>query len=153
MEFFVIREPDGKTLKKNAIKKKHEFLSINLTTDKQHGDIAGTKLKKFAEVLHREINTVFDVKNTEFYYSGEQTGKFYITLAPKKEIIRIGPPVEMKKHAARFKAQHSSTFVKNKRIHARLPVMKDAKAFLHSWKLANKKMVAQMHIVSLKMDN
>jgi len=92
------------------------------------------------------------VKNFDFFYSGEQIGKLYVSTALKKQAIRIGPPVEMKKHASRFKAQHSSTFVKNKRLHARLPVSKDSKAFLDSWKIGNKKMMAQMHIVSMSIE-
>ncbi|MGV8142859.1 MAG: nucleotidyltransferase domain-containing protein [Candidatus Pacearchaeota archaeon] len=152
LDFFVLKEPNAEILRKNAIKNKQEFLPITLTTDKQHGDIAGTKMKKFAEVLHRELNLVFDVKNTDFFYTGEQSSVFYISLIPKKEIIRIGPPREMKKHATRFKSQHSVTFIKNKRLHARLPVLKNARAFLHSWKLTNKNMMQQMHILSMNIN-
>ena len=152
-KYFVISEPSIEILKKNALKKKQQFIEITLSTNKQHGDIAGTKMKKFAEVLHRELNLSFEVKNTDFFYSGEKTSNFYISLVPKKEIVRIGPPMEMKKHVSRFKSQHSSTFVKNKRIHAKLLVIKDARAFLDAWKIANKKMISQMNIVSMKIEN
>ena len=148
-EFFILREPEISILKNKALKNKQEFLAITLSTDKQHGDIAGTKLKKFTEVLHRELNIYFNVKNLDFFYSGEQIGNVYISLIPKKEIIRIGPPIEMKKHVSRFKSQHSSTFVKNKRWHARIPSLKNANVFLDAWKIANKKMISEMHIMSM----
>ncbi len=152
LDFFVLREPDAEILKKNALKKKQQFLQIKLATEKQHGDIAGTKMKKFAEVLHRELNNYFSVKNTDFFYNGEQTAIFYVALTTKKEIIRIGPPISMKKHATRFKSQHSNTFIKNKRVHARLPVLNDARAFLDSWKIASKKMISQMNITDVQVD-
>lgn len=151
-EFFVIKELDEMSLRNKSHKKKEQFLIVEISTDKQHGDIAGTKLKKFAEVLYRELNKYFDVRNTEFSYDGEHSGKVYFSLKPKKEIIRIGPPIDMKKNVSKFKSLHSNTFVKNKRIHARLPVLKDAFAFLHSWKKSNEKMLGQMHIVSMDMN-
>ncbi len=151
-DFFILKEIDGESLKKNALKNKKQFLAIELKTDKQRGDIAGTKLKKFAEVLHREIGKVFDISGFEFSYDDEHSGNVFLTLNPKKEIIRIGPPIEMKKHVSRFKSEHVITFIKNKRIHSKILPVKEAKAFLHSWKFGNEKMLEQMHILSMNIN-
>ncbi len=151
-EFFILRDIAEESLRKKALKNKKQFLTIELRTDKQRGDIAGTKLKKFAEVLHREVGNIFDITGFEFSYDGEQSGKIFLTLSPKKEIIRIGPPIEMKKHVSRFKSEHTKTFIKNKRIHARILPIKESKAFLHSWKIGNEKMIEQMHIVSMNIN-
>jgi tRNA nucleotidyltransferase (CCA-adding enzyme) len=148
-KFFVLKEIDENVLKKNVLKKKMQFFVVEISTDKQRGDIAGTKLKKFAEVLHREIGNMFEINGFDFSYGGEHSGKIYVSSKPKKEIIKIGPPIHMKKHVLRFKMEHRNTFVKNKRVHAKLMPVKDAINFMHSWKLANKKMLEQMHITSM----
>ncbi len=151
-DFFILKKIDEEQLKKKALKNNKQFLIIDLKTDKQRGDIAGTKLKKFAEVLHREVGNVFDISGFEFSYDDAQSGKVFLALNPKKEIIRIGPPIDMKKHVSRFKSEHVKTFIKNKRIHAKIPILKESRAFLHSWKIGNEKMLEQMHIVSMNIN-
>ena len=43
-----VNEIDPEKLKKSAKKRKAEFLHLQIQTEKQPGDIAGTKLKKFS---------------------------------------------------------------------------------------------------------
>ena len=54
--FFFESKIDEDKLIKEAKKKKVEFVHVRLRTDRQPGDIAGTKLKKFSDFLAREIS-------------------------------------------------------------------------------------------------
>ena len=73
-EFFRKKEIDEKELKKEAKKLKAEFLHIKLETDRQEGDIAGTKLKKSADFLAEEMSKYFIILKKEFEYDDKQEG-------------------------------------------------------------------------------
>jgi len=149
--YFVLKEIDEEKLEKNAKKKKAEFLKIKIKTDKQKGDIAGTKLKKFSHVLGREINNYFEILENEFDYDDKQSANLYLVAKSRKEVVRIGPPLRMKKHVQAFKKEHLDTYEKNKFIHARIKINFGAKEFVDAWKKqrANKKMFKEMRITKI----
>lgn len=149
--FFEPTALDVPALTRKATKKKCEFISFVLTTDKQAGDIAGTKLKKFYDFLLAEIGHYFILDEDYFMYNCGTDAQGYLLLKPKKEVVRIGPPLAMKKHVARFKAEHLNTFVKGKHIHARIPVTFNARSYTDSWLKANEKTLREMHIISLQI--
>lgn len=113
-------------IKKIAEKKKAEFIHVRISTDRQPGDIAGTKLKKFHYYVESEIKKYFELLNHEFEYNGKQEADFYLVVKSKGEIIQIGPPMQTKrlrKHIQAFKERHrGNTFVRNNLLHARLKV-------------------------------
>ena len=149
--YFVLKEIDEEKLEKNAKKKKAEFLKIKIKTDKQKGDIAGTKLKKFSHVLEREINNYFEILENEFDYDDKQSANLFLVAKSRKEIVRIGPPLRMKKHVQAFKKEHLDTYEKNKFIHARIKINFGAKEFVDAWKKqrANKRMFKEMRITKI----
>ncbi len=149
LQFFVRKPLDVEALRKNTSRKKLEFASLVLNTDKQPGDIAGTKLKKFSEMLIEELRVYFEIKEHHFVYSGAQSAEFYIIVKSRKEIVRIGPPLIMKKHVAHFKTEHLNTFVKGKFIHARIPVNFDVHSYLDAWQKSNEKKIREMHVTSM----
>jgi len=118
-KIFEVEEINPDKLKNLAKKKEGEFVHVMLKTDKQAGDIAGTKLKKFAEFLKREINKRFDILKEEFEYKGGKSADVYLVLKPKKEILKTGPPVDRKKDVKKFKEKNPKTFIKEGRIFAK----------------------------------
>lgn len=149
LKFFDKKEIDFDKLRD---KNKENFVSVSLKTDKQAGDIAGTKLKKFFDLILMEAKKEFILKDSYFKYSGGNTGEAYIIAKPKKELIRIGPPLHMNKAVLSFKNKHANTFEKNKHIHARLKIKFNLKEFLDSWKSGNSNLMTQMHIIHLEIN-
>ena len=68
-KYFETKELDVEKIKEQAKKKKLEFLTVNLKTDRQEGDIAGSKLLKFYNHLSTEIGKLFDIKDKGFNYN------------------------------------------------------------------------------------
>ncbi|MEK6909138.1 MAG: nucleotidyltransferase domain-containing protein [Nanoarchaeota archaeon] len=153
LKFFENKDISIDSVRKKAESKKLDFVSIHLGTDKQAGDIAGTKLKKFFDLVIREVKNNFILKDIYFKYSGGNTGNGYLIAKPKKEIVRIGPPLHMKKAVMSFKNKHAVTFEKNKHIHARLDIKFNLREFLDSWKSGSRVLMKQMHITEFKVED
>ena len=151
--YFIEKEIDEEKLEKLAKRKKAELLKINIRTNKQKGDIAGTKLKKFSKVVSKEIDRYFKVLGSEFDYDDKQSAINYLIVKSRKEVIRIGPPLLLKKHVRAFKKEHMNTYEKNKSIHAKIKINFGAKEFIDSWskQRANKNMMKEMGITKLKI--
>jgi len=95
--------------REQAIKKKYgkNVIELELLTNRQAGDIAGTKLKKFYGFFINEVKRYFDVGASEFIYDDTNNkGKILLVVKQKKEIIFSGPPVEMKERLVEFKKEH-----------------------------------------------
>ena len=95
-EFFKKKELDIEGLKDYAKKTNTKFIEMNLSTDRQEGDIAGTKMKKildfFAEELTRKKQVVL---RKEFDYIGGQIAKGYLVIDEKTEVEFRGPEIGM----------------------------------------------------------
>jgi len=152
-KFFEKKETNIEKIRLSAKTKNLDFLSLNISTNKQPGDIAGTKLKKFFDFLLTEINSTFLVKESYFKYDSGNTGFGYILAKSRKELIRIGPPLIMKKAVANFKNKHLSTFEKNRHIHAKIEVKFNLKEFIDSWILGSKTLLEQMTITKINLEN
>lgn len=116
--FFEKREVDIKILKTNAKKLKAKLIKIKLKTNRQEGDIAGTKLRKASEFLVRQITEYAEIKGKEFIYDDKKSADIYLILKEKDKIFKIGPPLKMMAHVAAFKRKHKQTIIRNKRIYA-----------------------------------
>lgn len=113
---FFIRE-DKEQVFRN---KNKNLIELELKTNRQSGDIAGTKLKKFSEFFTRECSRFFNIKDSLFIYDEkENLGKILIVAEQKKEIIFSGPPIVMKEQLARFKKEHKKVEISNKQAFAR----------------------------------
>jgi len=145
-KFFVGQEIDIKKLMKT---KKGEFVHVKLKTDKQPGDIAGTKLKKFSKWLEKETSKYFKIAQTEFEYDQNDIADFYLIAKSKKEIIRIGPPLKMKKHVKAFKRENKKTFEKNGLIHSKVKIDFNLKDFIQNVKKERKNIVKEMGITKI----
>ncbi|MEK6850568.1 MAG: nucleotidyltransferase domain-containing protein [Nanoarchaeota archaeon] len=152
IEFFKDKEIDVDAMKKDAKKNNAEFVSIDLKTDKQAGDIAGTKLKKFSDFISLEIGKYFTIIRKEFFYNDIQSAKSYFVLKRKKDLTKIGPPVEMKDACKAFRKANKNTFEKNGMLHAKIVINHSAKRFLQQWKEKYAKKVKEMDITEIDVN-
>ncbi|MEK6896043.1 MAG: hypothetical protein AABX12_01110 [Nanoarchaeota archaeon] len=147
--FFVAEHVNPVALKKIAVKQNAEFVHARIETDRQEGDIAGTKLKKFHYALEHEIAKEFELIKHYFVYSGARHADVYLLVRPKKEIVVRGPPVALKKHVLAFKKMHKKVFEKNGRWYARAVPERSGSAFCTAF--AKNDMVKQMGIARLEI--
>jgi 2,3-bisphosphoglycerate-independent phosphoglycerate mutase len=122
---------------------------VRIETDRQAGDIAGTKLKKFHYALEETIVKEFELVEHHFGYSGAQHADVYIIAKPKKEKIVQGPPVKMEEHVRAFKKLHKDTFEKKNTLYARVKPRYSCTAFCKEF--AKKDIVKQMGVTHLEV--
>ncbi|MBT4376143.1 hypothetical protein HOD29_02105 [archaeon] len=143
---FEIEKIDLKKVKLGANKKGYEFIEMKISTNKQVGDIAGSKLLKFYNHLSEEIGKYFIIKNKGFGYGKGKCAKCFFVVKAKKEIILNGPFVDDVKNVKKFEKEQRDMFVKGKKIYSREKVNFSLKEFLVSWKVKNKKKIKSMYV-------
>ena len=138
--------------KKNANKNKYDFVGAGVSTGKQTGDIAGSKLLKFYNHVADEILRYFEIEDRGFeYLGGTQTAQFFFSVKPRKEILVQGPSVKDEKNVKRFKKMHKSTFIKSGRVYAREKVGFTLKEFFDGWKKKHKGRMREMSVIGFEL--
>jgi len=150
--FFELKKLDINSLKEKAKKQKAEFVHVKLTTDRQEGDIAGTKLKKFANFLDLELEKYFTIADKEFHYNEQKEADLYLILKGKKEIVRIGPPIKMLDYAKDFRKKNKNVFEKGGFLHTKIKVNFTAKKFISDFAKKDKNKLKEMGITELKVN-
>jgi len=111
---------EKKDLEKELKKKYNDLKIIEIKTNKQKGDIAGSKLKKFYEFLAFKLSKNYEIKVREFFYDeNKNTGKMYFVLKQKKQILISGPPISKIENLVSFKKKHKNCFIKHGKAYAR----------------------------------
>ncbi|MFA5953552.1 MAG: nucleotidyltransferase domain-containing protein [Candidatus Pacearchaeota archaeon] len=151
IEFFEKKKIDLKKIKENALKKKQEFILMIISTKKQEGDIAGSKLLKFYNHLCLEINRFFEIKEKGFNYNNQKSAKIFLVVKKRNEIILEGPLIKDIKNLNKFKERHKNTFEKKGRIYAQEKFKLDLNQFVDSWKNKNKRKILEMNISEMKI--
>ena len=105
-EFFKTKSIDFYKKKDNSKKNKLEYVEMEITTDRQEGDIAGSKLIKFFKHLSCEIKPYFEIKESGFEYGNKNTARVFFSVKRKKEILFDGPSIFMKDRVKNFKKVH-----------------------------------------------
>ncbi len=152
LKFFEKDNFNEEKLRKIAKNKKAEFLHIEVETDRQEGDIAGTKMKKYSRFLEFELLRYFDIIEREFIYNGGKKADFYLVVKPKEKAVVYGPPIEMKKHAWAFKKRHKNFFEKDGRLYSEIKVDFSGWKFLERFGKDNKTKIKEMGIVEMRID-
>ncbi len=150
-EAFEPRKTDIDAIKAKALKKKQEFLLLEVYTNKQTGDIAGSKLLKFYRHLSNEISRFFDIKDKGFNYHKGKSARFYFVLNSKEEIIVDGPKVTDEKNMKKFRLKHPNFFTRGKKIYGREKINFNSKQFISNWKRDNEKKISEMYITKLSV--
>lgn len=120
-----LKYPSEKFFEKQNIeeklKKKYKNLRIiEAKTNKQKGDIAGSKLKKFYEFFAFKLSKNYEIKDREFFYDEKKNiGKMYFVLKQKKQILISGPPINKIENLMSFKKKHKNCFIKAGKAYAR----------------------------------
>ena len=150
--FFERKEFSKEDFEKYAKKKKFELIEVELETDRQEGDIAGTKMKKFARHLVWNFREFFEVSRWEFVYHGlGSKAKAYFILKSKGDVLKEGPPLVMERNAKVFMKANKEVFSKK----GKLWVKKREDSgldFLKSWWKKNKWVGEGMGISGLKVN-
>ena len=156
-----LRKPDEKSfemkifdtekMKTRAKNKKQDFVILKIKTDRQNGDIAGTKLLKFYNHLTIEIEKNFNIKEKHFAYNGKKNADCFFSVERKKEVICSGPLMKQEENAGKFKKKHKNIFVKSGRIYAREKVKESLEGFLRNWEKKYKEKIREMGIVEMEI--
>ncbi len=148
---FEIEEIDLEKIKQNSKKKGYELILLETKTDRQEGDIAGTKLLKFYNHLNNEIEKFFEVKKKGFNYNGKKSARYFFVVKNKEEILIEGPKIKDKKNIIMFKKKHRHTFIKSKRIYAKEKIRFSIEKFINNWKNKNRKRIKEMGVKKLRV--
>lgn len=151
LKSFEMKEIDLERMKKDAGKKRNEFIFINAETDKQEGDVAGSKLLKFYRHLSGEIEKLYDISNKGFEYQEGKKAEYFFVVKARREIIFQGPNLRDKENVSVFKKHHKNTFIKKDRIYAREKAKKNIEEFIEEWKSKNSDKMKAMHITQLEV--
>lgn len=119
--FFEEKTFNERTFRERAHSQGRSVLAVLFTTDRQEGDIAGTKLKKVASYIMERLAERFTLHNYHFDYSGDQTARLFVSYNPKQMLERRGPLVTMASACSAFKKHHPRAFVKKGRLWAQVP--------------------------------
>ncbi|HRZ86066.1 MAG TPA: nucleotidyltransferase domain-containing protein [Candidatus Paceibacterota bacterium] len=149
--FFIEKKIEKTYIKEKAEKFNANFNVIYLRTNKQEGDIAGTKLKKFAKVLFEYINKNIDIIEWHFEYSGGRDAEIYVISKKRQELVSIGPHKDNKKAVEHFKKAHPIWYVGDDgRIRANKNPNQNIKLLIKQFKRSNRKQIKNMSIIKLK---
>jgi len=150
-ESFETKKIDFGRMKKSAERNKAEFILLNAKTDKQEGDVAGSKLVKFYRHLGNEVEKSYKVGNRGFDYGGKKEAEYFFAAKKKSEIILQGPNLKDSENAKIFKKHHRNTFIKKGRIYAMEKTEKGIREFIKDWKSKNREKMKAMHITNLEI--
>ncbi|MEK6880918.1 MAG: hypothetical protein AABY22_14960 [Nanoarchaeota archaeon] len=143
--FEQVRKDFNKIIEK-AKKNKKEFIRVKIETDKQEGDVAGSKLLKFYNFLLKETEKYFKIKSCDFIYNEDKTAEFYIVIEKNKDILIRGPPLKLEKHVLDFRKKHKNAIVKKGILYSKEKNSKSLKEFLKNWRSKNERKLEEMYI-------
>ncbi len=136
LDFFVKKNVDVESLNEFAKKNNAKFIEIEFKTDRQEGDVAGTKMKKFFRFmcLALEKNNQKILKR-EFVYSGKgQNARGYLVVVENKDKEIEGPLLSMKSAVENFKRVRKKTYKRKGRIYAKEKIdLKEVFGFLKNF--------------------
>ncbi len=115
-DFFVRKELNVDEMKKRSEEKKMMLVELDLKTDRQEGDIAGSKMRKFFDFFVKELKRKGqEVLTKEFEYSGKgHAAKGYVIVKEVKEIEVRGPSIGLDEAAEKFKKGKKEVYKKAK---------------------------------------
>jgi len=148
VDFFAQKIINIEKLKADADSRSYEFILLGLKTDKQAGDIAGSKLLKFYNHLNSELEKFFEIKARGFEYGKGQTARVFFVAEAKKEIIVTGPLVTQEKHTKMFRNMHNNISVKNGRLYSKFKPKFTLETFVRGWVAKNRRKMIEMGVTN-----
>lgn len=149
-----IKKPSKDAFKQRHVKdefKNKQPVILTIKTNKQPGDIAGTKSKKFTTFLLSRLKREFTIKKDGFEYDEEQNiARLYLILDKKKPTTIEGPPVSSRRNLEQFKKAHPKVFIKKDKSYVILEHKLTFKEWFEKFKKEDKKIIRDMNITELK---
>lgn len=127
------------------------FVALELITNKQEGDVAGTKMLKFSKIMSRELERYVDVLEEHFDYNGSKKSIVYYILRKKNELILEGPSLEHKEAVENFKKVHPIWFIESKRIKCAQDTNIKIEDIIKNYIKKNKRQMKEMGIKKIKI--
>ena len=125
---------------------------VSVKTNKQKGDIAGTKSRKFFCMFSRELIREFEIKKSFFDYDEKKnTAYFYFVLDKKKDEIIKGPHITKVENLTAFKKKYKKAFIKNHIACAKIKHELSFKEFFGVFKKKYKKIIKEMCVKEIKL--
>ncbi|HEB47274.1 MAG TPA: hypothetical protein ENI22_02285 [Candidatus Pacearchaeota archaeon] len=152
-EMFESKKINLEKIRKNAKKRGYESVLLKAKTNKQEGDIAGSKLLKFYKHLIHETERFFEIKGRGFEYQGKKSARYLFVVKKKNEILISGPEINDKKNVRRFKKKHKKVFIKNKRFYSKEKTNVTLTTFIQDWKKKHRIRIKEMYITGLGIFN
>ncbi len=149
--FFELKELQEHQLNQKAKKKHAELLALKIATDRQEGDIAGTKLLKFSNFLAHTVEKYFTFFHKEFIYDGKQAGRIYFVIKKKPSLLIKGPPVTSVENLKKFKEKHPRIFIEKNVAYAKEKNPYSPREFLTFFKKKNHRVLKDMGITRLSI--
>ncbi len=148
-EFFIPQTVNIEKIKLDANKRGFEFVLLKIETNKQEGDVAGSKMLKFYRHLTEETGKFFEIKGKGFEYQGGKIGRAFFVVKKKDEILITGPMIVQEKHARIFKDKYKKVLIKNGRLYAKIYPKSTIKQFLQNWNQKNREKIKDMSITEM----
>ncbi len=153
INFFRLKEINFSDIENSARKKGYDFLLLRISTNKQEGAIAGSKLLKFYNHLNDSIKKYFDIRDKGFYYNNKGYADCFFAVKKKDRLLVKGPPVKMDKEAKKFRSMHKKIVVKSGIIYAEEKIDFSIKEFISQWEKKNNQIIRDMYISGIKILN
>jgi len=153
IDFFRLKEINFRDIENSAKKKGHDFLLLNISTNKQEGAVAGSKLLKFYNHLEDSIKKYFDIKEKGFYYHNKDDADCFFTVGKKDKIIIKGPPIAKTKEVKEFRKKHRNISIRSGIVYAEEKINFSIKEFIRKWEEKNKKIIKDMYISGINILN
>jgi len=144
-----LSKPSLRFFEEKEIDRKNFNLILVARTNKQEGDIAGSKLKKFYNFLDGKLGKYFEIKARDFEYDNKKSAYLFFSVKAKKELVLFGPPIIALENVLAFKKKHKNVFIKQGRVFAKEKVSISIREFVNKFKSKNKRRMREMGIVSL----
>lgn len=125
---------------------------IKVKSNRQKGDIAGTKLKKFFKFFIYQLKKEFNVKSSEFYYNDKENNAFFFFLLDKKddEVIK-GPPIDYQENLNEFKKNHPDYYIKDNNSFVKVNHALSFNEYLKKFKERYSKILKEMSITEIEL--
>ena len=148
-----LKKPSAEAFKQKQLAdefKNKKPIILTIKTNKQPGDIAGTKSKKFTTFILSRLKKEFTIKKEGFEYDDiTNEAKLYLLLDKKKPTEIRGPPVTSTNNLTRFKKAHPKAIIKNHFAYATLKHNLSFKEWFTKFKKEDKKIIGDMGITEL----
>jgi tRNA CCA-adding enzyme len=133
-------------------KYKDKLRIIGVKTNKQKGDISGTKSKKFFYFFVSRLEKEFMVRIKEFNYNDNSNiAFFYFVLNKKENEIKKGPKITDIHNLTKFKKVHPGSFIKGGFSYAKIKHVLSFEKFVNNFLKKEKSIMNQMSIDKIKL--